>query len=78
MPFSMLLKCVKKLNDAMALTSACGAQPVKKLITTGKPAKMKIKHTTTATTNAITWFLVIAEMAEPTAKYAPAINKLPI
>src|SRR6478672_7674882 len=77
-PCVMAMKCVRKLNEEMALISASGAHDRKKSITSGAPEIVNRKQTTTLTTKAITWFLVIAEMQAPIERYPPAIKKLPI
>src|SRR5215469_13782553 len=67
-PAEIAVKWVRKLNEEMAFTSASGAQARKKSSTSGAPEIVKRKHTTTLTTNAITWFLVEAEMHAPMAR----------
>ena len=59
---------VRKLNEAIASSATVGAQPVKKSSTIGAPDTVSRKLTTTATTNAMTWFLVAAEMQPPIAR----------
>src|SRR5690348_11215721 len=77
-PCVMAEKWVRKLNDEMASISAIGAQERKKSITSGAPEMVNRKQTTTLTTNAITWLLVVAEMHAPIERYPPAINRLPM
>src|SRR5580700_9658793 len=64
-PAEIAAKWVTKLKDEIAWTNASGAQPVKKSITSGAPEIVNRKHTTTLTTNAITWLEVVAEMQLP-------------
>ena len=61
-------KWVRKLKDEIALTSASGAQARKKSSTSGAPETVNRKQTTTLTTKAITWLLVVAEMQAPMAR----------
>ena len=53
-PLLMDWKCVKKLNELMALRRNCGAHPLKSSKTNGKPLRMNPKQITTLTTKAIT------------------------
>src|SRR5476651_799525 len=76
-PAEIAEKCVRKLKDEIAVSSGSGAQTRKKSSTKGAPEIVKRKHTTTVTTNAMTWLPVVAEMQAPIARYAPAINRLP-
>ena len=73
----MAEKWVRKLKDDTASTSASGAQPWKASITSGAPATVNRKQTTTLTTKAITWLLVAAEMPRRWQDRPPAIRKLP-
>src|SRR5579885_1059077 len=76
-PFLMDSKWAMKLKELITSTTACGAQPLKKPSTMRVPLKMNQKQITTDTTNAMTWFLVVAEMQEPMARKPPAISRLP-
>src|SRR5438876_1479278 len=67
-PADMAEKCVRKLNEEIALSSGSGAQLRKKSRTSGDPEMVKRKQTTTVTTNAITWLTVVAEMQAPMAR----------
>src|SRR5258706_9253304 len=71
------VKWLMNEKAATVSTTDCGAQPVKNPSTTDEPDTVSRKHTTAASTNAITWFLVSAEIAAPMARNAPAISKLP-
>src|SRR5215475_966329 len=73
----MRSKWDRKLIDDTALTRKPGAQARNTLSTSSSPLITSRKQRVAATMNAITWFLVSAEMHEPTAKKAPAIKKLP-
>src|SRR5437016_3009444 len=64
-PLEMASKWVRNEKEAMAFTTVCGAQPLKKSMTGGKPLIRNAKQRTTVTTKAMTWFLVMAETAEP-------------
>ncbi|MCY1451068.1 hypothetical protein D9M71_679160 [compost metagenome] len=61
-------KRVRKLSEATASTSACGAQPLKASSTSGKPLATNRKHTQTVRMKAITWFLASADRHEPMAR----------
>src|SRR5262249_26169669 len=76
-PAEIAAKWVRKLKDETASISTSGAQERKKSSTSGAPEIVNKKQITTLTTNAITWFLVVAEMQAPMDRYAPAIKKLP-
>src|SRR5690242_17564326 len=79
-PFSKPLKCVTTLNDVMTSTSHC--QPCvrfwSRLITGGKPASTRNRHTITEMMKLTTWLRVMADVMQLTARYAPAINQLPM
>src|ERR1043166_4108124 len=77
-PLEIRSKWVRKLKEAMALRRGCGAQPLKKSITGGKPLMRKPKQRTTVTTKALTWFLVKADTADPIARNPPAIRHEPM
>src|SRR5215472_13527646 len=64
-PAEIAAKCVRKLKEETASMRTSGAQDLKKSITSGAPETVKRKQITTLTTNAITWFLVVAEMHDP-------------
>ena len=49
----------------------------RKSVTTGYDATAKMKQTATASTKAITWLRVSADIAEPTDRKAPAISSEP-
>src|SRR5689334_8394804 len=57
------VKCVRKLNEATVSISTCGAQPEKKFSTRVEPLTVKTKQIAAVMTKAMTWLLVIAEMA---------------
>ena len=61
-------KLLMKLRLEIASTMFAGAQPVKKLSTSGVPLTVKIRQTTAVSTKAMTWFLVSAEKALPIAR----------
>ena len=67
-PAEMAEKWVRKLNDEIAVISGSGAQARKKSSTSGAPEIVNRKHTTTVTTKAMTWLLVVAEMQAPMAR----------
>ncbi|MNT78516.1 hypothetical protein D3C72_2177580 [compost metagenome] len=74
----MASKRVRKLSEATASSSHCGAQALKASSTSGKPLTMNRKHTLTARMKAITWFFASADMQEPIARNAPASSQLPM
>ena len=63
----MASKRTRKLSEAMASTSHCGAQ-AKASSTMGKPLTINRKQALTARMKAITWFLLSADMHEPMAR----------
>src|ERR1035441_2684684 len=67
------------LNDVMVSTSHCQlcVRLCSKLMTGGKPARIKNKHATTEMMKLTTWLRVMAEVIQLTARYAPAISQLP-
>src|SRR5439155_22544831 len=60
-----------------AMSASTGVLRDRKSVTTGYDATAKTKHTVTASTKAITWFLVSAESGERTARKAPATTREP-
>src|SRR5262245_40830362 len=64
-PAEIEAKCVRKLKEEMASSSTRGAHERKKSSTSGAPDIVNRNEITTLTTNAITWFFVVAEMQEP-------------
>ena len=77
-PLVTAVKWVRKLSEAIVSTSRSGAQSRKKLSTSSRPAMVNRKHTVALMMKAMTWFLVNAEMHDPIARKAPAMNRLPI
>ena len=76
-PFKIAEKWVKKLIEAIVLTTISGAHALKKSNTISSPLIVNKKQTVAETIKAITWFFVMAEIHEPIARNAPAIKKLP-
>ncbi len=68
MPRVISTKFPKKLKLAMVLSRNGERKTEKKLSTSGKPLTVKIKHTMTLSTKAITWLRVSADKNEPIAK----------
>ena len=59
----------RSVSDSARATSAnTGMRWLRKSVTKALPATANRKHTATASTKAITWFLVMADMAEPIAR----------
>src|SRR6266481_5017117 len=77
-PFWKPSKCVITLKEAIVSTIHGLAQLSNKLMTGGKPARIKNRQTTTETIKLTTCVRVIAEVMQLMARYAPAINQLPI
>src|SRR6476646_6418161 len=67
-PAEMAAKCVRKLNDEIAVMSGSGTQLRKKSRTNGEPAIAISDTATTETMKAITWFPVVADMQAPMAR----------
>ena len=65
-------------SEAIASTSACGAQPRKKSSTSGKPGQQEQRNRRpTVRMKAMTWLRVTAERHAPIARKPPAISRLP-
>ena len=76
-PLLMESKRIRKLSEATASISHCGAQ-ASASSTIGKPLTMNRKQALTARMKAITWFFARADMHEPMARYEPASSQLPM
>ena len=76
-PPAMVPKCTRKLNEATMSTTAAGANILKKPSTYSTPLKKNRKLTITASTSAITWFLVSADIVCEMASMQPARTQLP-
>src|SRR5215831_15873965 len=78
-PFWNPSKCVITLREVMASTNHCHdlAQASSRLITGGKPARIRKRQITTEMMKLTTWVRVMAEVIQLIAKYAPAISQLP-
>ena len=67
-PLEMASKCARKLKEATASTTASGAQAAKKSSTRGNPLSRNSSDATAASTKAITWLRVSADMQLPMAR----------
>ena len=66
-----------KLKDATVSTTSCGAQGRNAASTRSTPLIRNRKQAAAASTKAMTWFLLSADMQAPIAMKAPAIAQLP-
>ena len=58
----------RRKKEAISSTAHRGAQELKKSVTSGWPAIVKMKQTTTPITKAMTWFFVTAETQDAIAR----------
>ena len=77
-PFWNPSKCVITLKEVTKSTSVGLAQPSRKRTTGAKPHRIRKKQTTTEMMKLTTWVRVMADVMQLMARYAPAINQLPM